>query len=370
MYMKKILILTLWFDWWWSWKIAAILENFLNKSYETVTLVFFKDTWVFKLKWKKINIPSLLLKHPFPWRWYIELMLHIIKTIKYVKKEKPDIVIWAWSYCNVLWLIAKKFFKFKLLLTQHEHITSRKNNTSRFSIYNMVFLVTKKLILNNKIVCVSNTVRSDTIKYYWIKEDQAQTIYNWLDFDEILRLWKEQINIKDKYIINIWNLSINKNQELLIKAYNKSKIKNTYKLLLLWWEWGRELYLKELCRELKIEKSVIFAWFDKNPYKYLCKASLFCSTSLTEALPTVLIESLILNIPIISTPVSWADEILDNWKFWIITNDWNEQNLIKELDSFKGDWVKYNVKEKNNFISENFSIEEMEKKYLKIIKEL
>ena len=266
--MEKILILTVWFDGWWSWKMAAIMENFLSKSYKTETLVFGEDSWVYHLKWKKIILKTIF-KHPFPWRWYIELILHIFKTLRYIKKEKPDIVIWVWSYCNLLWVTAKKILNFKLLLTQHEHISSRKNNTSVLSVYNLIFFLTKKLIWNNKIICVSNEVKSDTINFYWIKEEQAQTIYNWLDFDEILRLWKEQINMEDKFIINIWNLSVKKNQELLIKAYSKSKVNNTYKLLLLGWEWGRRWYLKELCKELKIENSVIFAWFDKNPYKYL-----------------------------------------------------------------------------------------------------
>ena len=120
----KIVILTVWFDWWWSWKIASLMENFLNKNHETITLVYFEDKWIYDIKWKKINIPSIFTLS-FPWRWYIELIAHIIYTIKYIKIENPDIVIWIWTYCNLLWLIAKKIYNFKLLLTQHEHITSR-----------------------------------------------------------------------------------------------------------------------------------------------------------------------------------------------------------------------------------------------------
>ena len=367
--MKKILILTIWFDWWWVWKIASIVENFLNKSHETTTLVFFEDKWIFNIKWKKINIWTLS-NFSFPWRWYIELIPHIIKTIKHIQKEKPDVVIWVWTYCNLLWLIAKKFQKFKLLLTQHEHITSRKNNTSIFSIYNLIYFMTKIMIWNNKIVCVSNEVKFDTIQHYWIKETQTQTIYNWLNFDEIKRLWNEQINIQDKYIINIWRLCSCKNQELLINAYSKSKIKDKYKLLLLW-KWDIDDYLKNLCEKLNIENSVIFAWFDKNPYKYLKKASLFCFTSKTESFWLVLLEALILWVPIITVPVTWAKEILDNWNFWTIIKDWDEQSLIKELDKFvklkKG---KLEDNNKLNYLYNNFSIKTMEEKYMKTIEDL
>ena len=160
--MKKILILT--GGYWGGWKIAEIVENFLSKYCETVTLVFIDDKWIFNIKWKKISIRALL-NFPFPWLWYIEIVHHIINTIKYIKKEKPDIVIWVGSYYNLLWLVAKKFLDFKLLLTQHEHITSRKANIPKLSSYHLVFFMVRRLIWNNRILCVSNEVRLDTIKY-------------------------------------------------------------------------------------------------------------------------------------------------------------------------------------------------------------
>lgn len=360
------MILT-WRCWWW-WKIAGIVENFLSKHYETVTLVCFDDKWIFDIKWKKIRIWPLF-NFSFPWLWYIEIIHQIINTIKYIKKEKPSIVIWFGSYYNLLWLVAKKFLDFKLLLTQHEHISSQKSILPKLSSYHLIYFMIRRLIWNNKILCVSDEVRSDTIKHYRIKESQAQTVYNWLDFDEIWKLWNDKIDIKEKYIINIWRLDAWKNQELLIKAYGKSKIKEKYKLLLLW-EWYMERPLKNLCKTLNIEASVIFAWFDKNPYKYLKNASLFCFTSLTEALPTVLIESLILDIPIITVPVMWAKEILNNGKFWIITKNYEEETLVKELDNLVEWWKKSLNNGKQNFLNKNFSIEAMGKKYLKIIRNL
>lgn len=366
--MKKILIVTSWFEWAWWGKMGAILENFLNKSYETVTLVCFEDKWIFDIKWKKINL-WFLFNSWFPWRWYLELLPHIIGTIKYIKKEKPNIVIWIWTYCNFLCLIAHLFLKFKLLLTQHEHISTQKATMWLFNLYRIIFYLTKKIIWDTKIVCVSNEVKNDTIKNFCIKSIQAQTIYNWLDFDEILRLWKEKINIWENYIINVWRLGIWKNQELLIKAYSQSRIREKYKLLLLW-EWSYEQYLKELCKKLNVEKYVIFLWFDKNPYKYLSRASLFCFTSKTEALPTVLIESLILGIPIITVPVTWSREVLNNGEFWIITKDYDELTLVKELNNFVEKWNDSLKNLRLAFLNNNFSWKTMERKYIEAINSL
>ena len=369
--MKKILILTMFWSWgwWWAWKMASILENHLFEKYKTVTLVAFYDWWIFPIKWKKISIGTFW-KNSFPWKWYFVLLPHIINTIRYIKKEKPDYVIGMWFYCNFLWLCAKRFLNFKLLLTQHEHLTTQMKNIKWYTVDGIVLYTIKKLIWKTKIVCVSKEVQRDAIEYYWINKEQTQTIYNWLDFDKIKELWNEKIDFNDKFIINVWRLDTWKNQELLIKAYSKSKIKNNYKLLLLW-EWDKEKYLKDLCKNLDIKNSVIFAWFDKNPYKYLKKASLFCFTSLTEAFWLVVLESLILDIPVITVPVTWANEILDNWKYWVITKDWNEETIIKELDNFVENWWKqYDIEAKNKFLNENFSVDAMVKQYIDVLENL
>ena len=367
---KKILILTTW-NCGWSWKMTSIMENYFSeKNYETVTLVAFYDRWIFPIKWKKINIWTFW-KKSFPGRWYLMLLLHIINTIRYINKEKPDYVIGVSCYCNFLWLCAKRFLDFKLLLTQHEYLTTRMKNVKKYQVDWLVLYAIKKLIWKTKIVCVSEAVQKDIIQYYWLYEKQTQTIYNWLDFSQIKKLWDEKIDFNEKFLINIWRLDRWKNQELLVKAYSKSKIKNDYKLLLLW-EWDKDRYLRKLCKNLNVDKLVIFAWFEKNPYKFLKKASLFCFTSLTESFWLVLLESLVLDIPIITVPVTGAGEILNNWKFWIIIKDWDEQNLIKELDVFAENGVRYNynVEEKNKFLDENFSVSVMGEKYIEALKNL
>ncbi len=366
--MKKILILALWFNWWWAWKIAALMENFLSESYETTTLIFFDDTWVFHIKWKKINI-NIFPKKSFPWLWYILLIPHIISTIKHIKKEKPDIVISIWTYCNFLWLVAKKFVKFKLLLTQHEWISARKAIETKISSLNLIFHIIKKLIWNNKIVCVSDEVRIDSIKHYWIKEDQAITIYNWLDFNEIKKLWNEINHIHDKYIINIWTLCMRKNQEMLIKAYSQTKCKNEYKLVLLW-EWSQKQYLEELAKRLNIKENVIFLWFQKNPYHYLKHASLFCFTSYAEALPTVLIEALILWVPIITVPVVWSNEILNKGKCGYILDNWDTNIFAKKIDEIIDKDNSNIIQEWISFSENNFSIEQMKNRYLNVLKNI
>jgi len=367
--MKKLCIVTCWFEWTWGWRIASILENSLSENYKTTTLIWFYDKGIYPIKWKKLYLGKYWKKE-FPLRWWIALIPHIINTIRYLRKEQPDVVMSIGSYCNFLWLIAQKFLKFKLLLTQHEHISTKLKNNSTY-LDRIQISIIKKLIGKNKIVCVSHEVLNDTVKYYNIPINQALTIYNWFNFDNILKLSKEKIDIKWKYIINIWALNSNKNQEMLVKSYAKSKCKKNYKLLFLW-EWPQKECLWELAKDLNIEKNVIFAWFSNNPYKFLKNASLFCFTSLSEALPTVLIEALILKIPVLTVPVIWSEEILDNWNCWIIAKDWDINDYSQLIDKYIEKDNSEMIKKWYEFAKSNFGITVMINNYknsLKIVEE-
>ena len=277
-------------------------------------------------------------------------------------------VICVWTYNNFLWLVARRFVKFKLLLTQHEHITTKLNSDATL-IDKVQYKSIKYLINDKEIVCVSKEVMEDIIKFYNISKNQVKTIYNWLDFDLIKSQWDVPIKVKDNYIINIGTLDDRKNQEMLIRAYARTNCKNKYKLLLLW-EWWKKDYLLNLANELWIGESVIFTGFDKNPYKYLKNASMFCFTSLSEALPTVLIESLILKVPILTVPVIWSREILDGWNCWIITENWNIDKYSELMDEIINRDNSNMVNKWFKFAEENFEITAMMKKYEIIIKNM
>ena len=153
---------------------------------------------------------------------------------------------------------------------------------------------------------------------------------------------------------------------MLIKAYNKTKCKNEYKLVLVG-DGPLKGYLENLVRNLNLEEKVVFLWFQKNPYKYLRHASLFCFTSLSEALPTVLIESLILRIPILTVPVTWTKEILNNGECGYITDNWDIDNYTRKIDEAIDNDNSDIIENGTNFSNKKFSLEKMTLSYQNMI---
>jgi len=190
-------------------------------------------------------------------------------------------------------------------------IVNEKTGFSRFRRKIQYLLLIKKLYKNQKLISVSDGVKQDLIKFGAHPED-IQTIYNPFDINDIKRQSKAYAIQEKDYIIHLGHFNSDKQHDILIKAYKKSGIKQ--KLLLLGDDSkGTGGQIKQLVIDLNLQNHVIFKGLISNPFPYVKNAKALILSSKNEGLPTVLIEALILNTPIVSTNcLSGPSEILIN----------------------------------------------------------
>ena len=156
---------------------------------------------------------------------------------------------------------------------------------------------------NTRLITVSKGVADDLVKF-GITPSSCVTIYNPFDFDTIRKSASEELIDESNYIICVARFAKDKRHDLLIKAYASSNIKQ--KLLLLGTtdkpsDEEQLVKIKNMINELNIKEKVIFKGFMANPYPWIKEADALVLSSNHEALPTVLIESLILNTQVVST---------------------------------------------------------------------
>ena len=162
----------------------------------------------------------------------------------------------------------------------------------------------KSVYGNRNIVTVSKAL-IDEFNELNIKSKSITNIYNPFDFATIRARASEHAEYpREPYIIYAAKLENRKRQDVILKAYAESGIQK--KLVLLGGTYTKsdeqwEQQMKALVTELNIADRVIFAGFHKNPYPWIKNAELFAMSSDSEGLPTVLIESLILGTPVVST---------------------------------------------------------------------
>lgn len=222
----------------------------------------------------------------------------------------------------------------------------------------------------DKIVCVAKTVE-DNFNSYFHLEDKTEVIYNVIDKDAILEKSKEKqalINPNDDCfnIVSVGRLLIeHKGFDRLIRIHNKLNEEGIKNKLFIFGEGEGRKTLEELTND----DLVVLSGFVENPYKYVKDADLFVCPSYKEGYSTAVTEALILGIPVISTEVSGARELINNGCGVVCEND--EQalyNAIKQALTNKALLEEYKQKAKSR--SEQFSTAELVENCEKIFDEV
>ncbi len=155
------------------------------------------------------------------------------------------------------------------------------------------------------IVTVSRALEEELVHEIGLKPKSIKTIYNPFDFDLLRRRAAEPCELPaEPYILYPARLTPRKRQDLLLRAYAQSGV--TLPLVLLGGVSGAEgekyeAEMKVLAAKLGVAGRVRFLGFEQNPYPWIKHAALVAMSSDSEGLPTVLIESLILGTPVVST---------------------------------------------------------------------
>ena len=165
----------------------------------------------------------------------------------------------------------------------------------------------KKLYKNKDLICVSQGI-CDDLTNVGIKPRSNRVIYNPFDTDMINKSGEEMpedLPIED-YMIHVGAFRKEKRHDILLEAY--AKLDNPPKLILMCkYHEG----LEKLINKFNLNGKVEIFGFHSNPYPYIKNAKLLILSSGREGLPTVLVEALALETPIVSTNcISGPSEIL------------------------------------------------------------
>lgn len=314
-----------------AWIIPDLYTGGMPRVLEALSNEFNKDS-----KYKQYNI--LLKKKDINFNVYgktfslekegknlSEKIFIFIKRIydfyKINKKYEFDYVVSFGMAANIINILINK--KGKTIITEH-NVKSIENNIGKGinnRIYNCIYNLLIRFLYNkaDKIITVSKYMGIDLIKYYGIKENKIDTIYNGVDEKKIEKLKMEPLSdeeykiFENPVIINVGSTSRQKGQWHLIKIMPELKkaIPNIQLIILGQGEDYNKLY--NLVQLLGLENNVHLMGVKSNPYKYMYNAKIFVLSSLYEGFPNVLVEAMTVGLPIISVDCkSGPRELLNN----------------------------------------------------------
>lgn len=165
----------------------------------------------------------------------------------------------------------------------------------------------------DQIITISNKSKKSLDDIFPDFSNKLQIIHNGTDTQKIIEQSKEKIDLpldNIPFVVCVGRLDENKNFILAIRALSELKKQNIDCSLVLVGEGILHEALAEEAEKLNILDKVFFAGFQTNPYKYIARSKLLCVTSFSEGWPTVVMESMALGKPFVTTPVSGASEEL------------------------------------------------------------
>src|SRR5690606_13781436 len=215
------------------------------------------------------------------------------------------------------------------------------------NIYNYLFRSIKFnefLFKNRPFICVSKGIEQLVVKDFPLLK--TTTIYNFVD----VKLSKTPLNVSEKYILAIARMDFEnvKQIDVLLECYAKSILpKNDIRLIIL----GYGIRLEEmkiLANKLNIADFVDFKGFQPNTEKYYKNAFFTILTSKYECLPTVLVESLTMNTPVISFNCETGPNeiIIDRFNGLLIENQ-NKTKMIDGMNELVGNEELYQSLKQN-----------------------
>lgn len=198
----------------------------------------------------------------------------------------------------------------------------------------------KKLNKFDYICTVSEEMGKELLELEPSFKDKQITLYNPIDFDEVKIKANDDTNLseedkkllKDKYICSVGRLDESqKDFTTLIKAYYELKKDNLIEeKLYLIGDGPDKDKLQYLVVRLNLEESIIFLGRKDNPYIWMKNSKLFILSSKYEGFPTVLIEALILNVPILSSDCPTGPKEILSVKF-----KYNHLFKVGDINSLK-----------------------------------
>ena len=265
----------------------------------------------------------------------------IPRLASYLRRERPAVGISALDHANVGAILAKWLSRSGIPVVAAIHATRSMNAQQNKGIKASLVRCCIKWCYRraDAIVCVSHAVADDLAAVLGYKEsarpgvpgapgrDRMRVIYNPIIDQRMLAAGREPPTLRTgcphpwfvpgapPVVLAVGRFAAVKDYPTLIRAFAVVRRKHEVRLMILG-EGDERPRLEGLIAEMGLGESVALPGFDANPYAYMARAALFVLSSISEALPTALIEAMALGTPVVATDCKCGPkEVLQGGRF-------------------------------------------------------
>lgn len=291
--------------------------------------------------------------------------------LKHVRSRRPDAFLSAGHSFNrsAAWLKSAAPEQ-RVIVSIHNNLSSSTADTNILRALLKRRQVRKTYPRADAIICVSHGVREDLISYGNIPFEKTHVIHNPI-VDEMCELDSAPADshpwlspTQPPIILGVGRLEKQKSFDILIKAFSIVRKSQDCRLIILG-EGSLRRELEALIYSLGLDSQISMPGFSQNPRHYMRHAALVALSSDFEGFGNILVESLAVGTPVISTDCpSGPREILDDGRYGFLVPVRDPAALAAGiLDTLKNPLAKDSLKQG----AERFTIGRIAKNYTDIL---
>ncbi len=261
----------------------------------------------------------------------------------------------------------KEEFGIPFVLTLHSTMLGKKKYLGTFK--ESRYGLEKSLYSADRIIAVSGKIKEELVDLYSVDPKIIRVVYNGIDSGGF------STGDENKYIFFIGRISPMKGIEYLLESF--AGIIDDYRdyKLVICGEGDVDYVdeIKERCRKLKIDRKVQFIGRvdQKKLNKLYSESTIVCLPSIYEPFGLTVLEGAASGKPVITTSMSGASEIIDNWKNAVVVKPKDSAELSmamkKLLDNAE---LRNNISKNALKLAKQYSWDKAAKETLNVYKEI
>lgn len=301
------------------------------------------------------------------------------RLVSYFKNQSPDFFISAFPHFNIISIGAKIFSKTqtKIIITEQTPFSffplHAKNLFRKlFARFFLPFLVRVFYPKAGGIICVSQRV-ADELSGILGSTAKIRVIYNPVIEEKIYKMAEEPIEHPWFYdatlpiILSVGRITKIKDLTLLLSAFSLVLKSQPARLVILG-EGEEASSLKTFSEGLGLSEKVAFLGFQKNPYKFMKRASVFVLSSKLEGFSNVIVEAMACGLPVVCTNCVGPSEIIEDKKNGILIPVGDKKRLAEAiLKIFKNPSFRKELAKEAEKRAQDFSIDKKTREYEEFI---
>jgi glycosyltransferase involved in cell wall biosynthesis len=271
------------------------------------------------------------------------LFFRLFRYRKILKELQPDVILSFVPVTNVSMAVISAVVakSAPIVMCEHAFISRAFANGEYYGAFRSLYKCMMKPMYNAiaaKLIMTAVAGKNDAVDNWRIREDKIEIIHNPQDISELRRRAAEAFDhewLRDKkvpVIVGAGRLTRQKGFDKLLAAFKLVSDRREARLLIL----GRgelEKDLRAIAKESGISDRVQFLGFQTNHIQYISRADLFVLSSIWEAMPMVVAETMAVGTPIVAFDCpSGPREMLDDGECGFLVPDQDVGRLAEAIE--------------------------------------